>query len=340
MVDATEVPSLSIVIPVYNEPRWIEQSVCDAVAAVRRSPFARDAELVIVDDGSDQATKSVLARLSAGVETRVITQDNQGRFAARQTGIEAAKGDLVLLLDSRVSIRPDSLRFLAPRLANGSAQDVWNAHVDIDVRANPFARFWRTIAHAAWPDYLNNPRTMSYGLEDYDRYPKGTTCFMAPRSLLLEALGEFRSLYEDSRYANDDTVLIRSIAEKRRINISPGFACLYRSRDSTARFLRHSFHRGIVFVDGFGRPGTRFFPFLLAFFPVSAALLVLALVRPRQALRLALAAPMMAALGATAIKRPPRDVLAFSILSGPFSVAYGAGIWRGGLLALKRRLSR
>ena len=331
------VPSLSIVIPLYNEPDWIARCVQNAVQAVQGSPVAARAELVIVDDGSDAPTKEALAALSASVPTRVISQENRGRFEARKAGIEAARGDLVLLLDSRVLIDDDSLRFVYS-LLDGDPLPVWNGHVDVEVTRNPFARFWRTIAFAAWPDYLQNPRTMSYGLDDYDRYPKGTTCFLAPREALVSALAQFRSMYEDPRFANDDTVLIRSIAEGNRINLSPGFACRYHARDSLPRFLRHSFHRGIVFVDGFARPGTRFFPVIVAFFPSSVAFAVLAAKRPLWAAAVAGSVPLVAGAWAARLRRPPADVIAFAALSGPFTAAYSAGIWRGGLMAVRARL--
>jgi glycosyltransferase involved in cell wall biosynthesis len=330
------VPSLSIVIPVFNEPDWIGRCVRDAIEAVRSYPFADVTELVIVDDGSDEPTREALAALEPGVPTHTITQENRGRFEARRAGIQAASGDLVLLLDSRVRIDTDALRFVSARM--DGELPVWNGHVEVDVAGNPFARFWRTVAFAAWPDYLRNPRTMSFGLDDYDRYPKGTTCFLAPRESLLSALTEFRSMYDDPRFANDDTVLIRSIAHRQRINLSPGFACRYHARESLPRFLRHSFHRGTVFVDGFGRRGTRFFPVVVAFFPGSVAFAVLAAKKPLWAGGIAAGIPLLAACWAARLRRPPADVAAFSALSGPFAAAYSAGIWRGGAMALRARL--
>jgi hypothetical protein len=210
----------------------------------------------------------------------------------------------------------------------------------MDVEGNPFARFWRTITYAAWHEYLANPRTTSFGLDEYDRFPKGTTCFLAPRDSLVRAMDQFESLYDDTRFSNDDTVLIRSIAAEQRINISPGFAATYISRDSLSSFLRHTVHRGTVFLDGFARPGTRFAGALRAFFPISLGFAMLAVLKPRLALRMAATGPVAAALGAIALRRPPRDVAAFSLLSGPFAIAYAVGIWRGALLRARTRTDR
>jgi hypothetical protein len=133
-------------------------------------------------------------------------------------------------------------------------------------------------------------------------------------------------------------VLIRSIAHRQRINLSPGFACRYHARESLQRFLRHSFHRGTVFVDGFGRRGTRFFPVVVAFFPASVGFALLATKKPRWAAAIAAAVPLLAAGWAAKLRRPVGDVVAFSALSGPFTAAYSAGIWRGGVMAVLARV--
>lgn len=330
-------PSLSVVIPVYNEPGWIATVVADLVTAQQRSLFT-DVELIVVDDGSDEETKVVLAGLSAPFPVRIIAQENAGRFGARRTGVAAAGGELVLLIDSRVSIGPDALRFVADHLTDTGDLPVWNAHVEVDVKGNPYARFWNVLTEAAFSEYFGNPRTTSFGLEEFDRFPKGTTCFLAPRVLLQDAIDGFHSYYEDARDANDDTILIRTIAGRQRINISPGFWCLYRSRDSLGPFLRHAFHRGGVFVDGYGRPGTRFFPLIVSFFPVSMASLVFAARRPRTAMSVASLAPVAAAGAGVAMRRPRADVAALAALAPLWATAYGAGIWRGALLALRARV--
>ena len=141
-------PSLSIVIPVFNEPYWLPIAVADVVAAQQASPFA-EAELVIVDDGSNEATREAIRNLEAPIPIHVIHQENAGRHVARGQGIRHARGDLVLLIDSRVSIRPDALRFVGEGLQDGEPLPIWNAHVDIDLQNNPYARFWNVLTENA-----------------------------------------------------------------------------------------------------------------------------------------------------------------------------------------------
>jgi glycosyltransferase involved in cell wall biosynthesis len=334
----TAPPSLSVVVPVFNEPYWIGRMVESAVAAIGESSFA-DVEFVVVDDGSDAETRKALDSLDVPFPLRVIRQQNAGRFRARAQGIRAARNDLVLLLDSRVLLDRDACTFLAGHLNSDEARLVWNGHVEPAPDSNVFGRFWAALPAIFWGRYLRKPETTSYGLDEFDWFPKGTGCFVAPRALLLEALEEFSSLFDDSRHASDDTQLIRSIAARTRINISPGFSGVYVARSSPSAFFRHAYHRGIHFVDSYGRPGTRFFPTVVAFFPASVLGGLLLLARPRLGL-LALAAPPIAGGLAVAARRPTRDAVAFGLLALPFTATYGAGIWRGGVLALTSRVRR
>jgi hypothetical protein len=157
--------------------------------------------------------------------------------------------------------------------------------------------------------------------------------------LLLDGIAAFQSRYADLRRANDDTPLLRWISEREPIHIAPGFSCRYRARTTMSSFLRHSLHRGVVFVDGHGRKESRFFPAVVLFYPASAALAVATLRRP-------LAAPAaLAALGvgASAIgilrRRSPLEIASLGLLTPVYGVAHGLGMWRG-LLAISRERLR
>jgi glycosyltransferase involved in cell wall biosynthesis len=318
--------ALSVVMPVFNEAAQLPQTLAALVAALDGSGF--DAEVVVVDDGSTDGSAEIAANAVAGLgPARVIRQENNGRFEARRVGLRAAAHDLVLLLDGRVQLDRGALSYVRERVEAGA--DVWTAHVDIDADGNPYAIFWKLIAELGWSDYFDDPRETSFGLEDFDRFPKGTGCFLVPRRLLLDALAAFRSHYADLRHANDDTPLLRWIAERTRINVSPQFRSTYRPRMTLEAFLRHSFHRGLVFLDGHGRRESRFFPAAVAFYPASA-LLVAAAARKLLVLPLSLLGVSTAAAGFGVLrKRDSTEVASLALLSPVYAVAHGAGMWRG-----------
>jgi hypothetical protein len=243
----------------------------------------------------------------------------------------------VLLLDSRVTLHPGALAFVAGRLEAGD--DVWNGHVEVPTDGNPYAAFGKALVAVAWKDYLRQPRTTSFGIEEFDRYPKGTTCFLAPRQLLVAAAANFRTMYEDDmRLANDDTPMLRWIAARTPIHISPSFACEYEARSTLQAFLRHSFHRGTVFVDGHLRRESRFFWPAVAFFPTSVFAIVTAVRRPRLAAAAAAVSGVAAGSLAAAHGCTRAESCATAALAPVYLFAHGAGMWRGLGLAVRGRL--
>jgi glycosyltransferase involved in cell wall biosynthesis len=330
--------SLSIVIPVYNEASELRRTLQALVRALE--PTAFEADVVVVDDGSTDGSADVArSTLDGRLRATIVSQPNRGRFEARRAGLESAQGEWVLVLDSRVRLAADALVYVEPRLAAG--ESVWNGHVHVRDDGGPWGTFWKLLAELAWKDYFTEPRETSFGSEDFDRFPKGLGCFLAPRELLIGALTNFHTRFEDTRRSNDDTPVIRWIAAKKRIHISPGFACEYIPRTTLRGFLRHALHRGVVFFDGHGRRSSGFFPAVVAFYPVSAASAILALRRPLRVLPLAAAAIAVAgAAVALSRGRSPRETRAFATVLPAYSAAHGAGMWLGLLLAVRDRLRR
>jgi glycosyltransferase involved in cell wall biosynthesis len=316
--------SLSVVMPVINEARNLPRTLESLTAALDDSGF--DADLIVVDDGStDGSGKIARDTVNGRIPVRVLRQANSGRFEARRRGLEVADGRFVLFLDARVRLDRDALRFVYERLADMQA---WNGHVRIETD-NPFGIFWRLLAELAWRDYFDDPRTTSYGAAEFDRFPKGTTCFLAPRELLVAAFDRFDPQYRDVRMANDDTPILRALAERQRISVSPAFACVYEPRSSLVGFLRHSFRRGTVFVDGHGVRESRFFPAVVAFFPLSAALMVAALRRPWLAPAALVACGTAAAAYGMRAKRTSREVATLAAVTPLYALGHGLGMWRG-----------
>lgn len=99
-------PRVSVIVPIYNAagtlpmtvPAWLEQDL--------------RAEWLLVDDGSCDGTSELLHSLVASSDTvRVLTHDgNRGRAAARNTGIAAAAGEVLLFLDADMRPEVDFVR--------------------------------------------------------------------------------------------------------------------------------------------------------------------------------------------------------------------------------------
>ena len=95
-------PLVSIVIPAYNCARWIDETL----RSVYRQTY-RNWEIILVDDGSTDDTKAALAPHMDRI--RYYLQENGGTAAARNTGLQRARGELIAFLDNDDIWLPEKL---------------------------------------------------------------------------------------------------------------------------------------------------------------------------------------------------------------------------------------
>lgn len=102
--DATSPPKVSVVVPVCDRAATIKR----CMDSVLRQDF-RDLELIVVDDGSRDATRDIVRSVDDQRVRLIEHGRNSGASAARNTGIEAARGDYIALLDSDDVFLPGKL---------------------------------------------------------------------------------------------------------------------------------------------------------------------------------------------------------------------------------------
>src|SRR5688500_43296 len=98
-------PRVSVVIPAYQEG-WCGGA---AVSSVLWQTF-EDLEIVVVDDGSTDATAAVVEALDGPIT--LVQQENAGVAAARNRGIAAARGELIAFLDADDLLFPEHVEAL------------------------------------------------------------------------------------------------------------------------------------------------------------------------------------------------------------------------------------
>ena len=112
-------PSISVIMPVWNR----EEYVCRAIESALGQSY-RPFEIIVIDDGSTDTSRDVIRdRFAVEIRTgvvKLIEKPHTGVSDTRNTGLEAAAGDLIAYLDSDNVWRPDYLLVMAALFAGRS----------------------------------------------------------------------------------------------------------------------------------------------------------------------------------------------------------------------------
>jgi glycosyltransferase involved in cell wall biosynthesis len=109
---------VSILIPAYNAERWIAETIDSALNQTWNKK-----EIIIVDDGSKDATLQVAKRFESGL-VKVIAQENSGASAARNKALEFAQGDYIQWLDADDLLAPEKISLQMAQREAGSGDRV------------------------------------------------------------------------------------------------------------------------------------------------------------------------------------------------------------------------
>ena len=200
-------PKVSVIIPTFNHRAVILETLESAFA--QRLP---DSEIIVVNDGSPDDTKTLLEPLVRAGRIEYIEQPNQGVATARNTGIARARGEYIALLDDDDLWPPDKLQWQVAYLdANpdvgvvaGTLQTI-DDHASLGQRAgvypqitfeslfrgNPFYSPGQTLIRAGLLRDIGGLDTSIWGADDWDlwfRIAKKTRIVMVDRLALFYRL--------------------------------------------------------------------------------------------------------------------------------------------------------
>lgn len=164
---------ISVIVPAYQAETTISRAL-QSILAFR----SLSVEVIVVDDGSNDATASIVARIAtADSRVRLIRQKNGGRSSARNVGVSASKGEWIMFLDSDDYLLPKAEDVLISSLeTHGDAtllvfgmitsgdrrvltafpdpETVLENHGGVTVSARDLAA---TMIDGTWPDLVPNP---------------------------------------------------------------------------------------------------------------------------------------------------------------------------------------
>ncbi|MFA5181534.1 MAG: glycosyltransferase family 2 protein [Syntrophales bacterium] len=112
---------LSIILPVFNE----SATVAEAVNAVLITPYRK--EIIVVDDGSTDGTRDILARICHPDVHIVFHEKNAGKGGAVRSGFAQATGDIILIQDADLEYDPSEYHILLQPILAGKADVVYGS---------------------------------------------------------------------------------------------------------------------------------------------------------------------------------------------------------------------
>lgn len=115
-------PLLSVVMPVYNERETVEEIIRRVLAVQVRT------QLIVVDDGSNDGTREILAGLQRELGFELVLQPrNQGKGAALRRGFQEIRGELVVIQDADLEYSPEEYPQLIELICKGRADVVYGS---------------------------------------------------------------------------------------------------------------------------------------------------------------------------------------------------------------------
>ena len=119
---STHTPKVSVGIPVYNGERYVE----DAIASALNQTYS-PLEVIVIDDGSTDRSAAIAKGFP---NVRYAFQENQGISAARNRGVEMARGEYLAFLDADDVWMPDKLRLQMTAIEGDPTLSLVFGHVE------------------------------------------------------------------------------------------------------------------------------------------------------------------------------------------------------------------
>jgi glycosyltransferase involved in cell wall biosynthesis len=181
---ADPAPTISVVIPAYNEERYIAEAL-DAVLGQTRPPL----EIIIVDDGSTDRTVEIVE--GYGDQLRLLQQENRGCPGAFDTGFRQARGEYVALGPADDVWEPRKLEW---------QQEILAAHPEVDVVFGAARRFGLASGDHVRPARTGVLETDWFATEMYRRNLIADPSAVVRRSLYLDLGGYEPLIGEDYEF--------------------------------------------------------------------------------------------------------------------------------------------
>jgi GT2 family glycosyltransferase len=230
-------PRASVIVPVHNGAATIHACLVSVLAQ-----DTADFEVLVVDDASTDATREIVRSIPDPRLRLLHLDDNRGPAAARNHAIRAARGDVLLLLDSDCVAQPGWVRLhlAAQREARVVGGAVVGASRSVFGRADGYCS-WFSSAPA-------RPR----GFVDHHL----PTANLSVARAVFERVGLFRE--GERLYSEDAELCDRARGAGEAILFDPAIAVVHHDRDTLRGYLRHQWIGGVQTLNYRREPGAAY----------------------------------------------------------------------------------
>ena len=230
-------PSVSVVVPIYNVEKYLSKCVESLL-----SQSLRDIEVVLVDDGT-QDDGGAIAEKYAFTDQRikVVHQDNRGLGPARNSGIKVATGDYVGFVDGDDWVEPDMFEGLYRTAREVDADIVVSGHCDVSNGEKTYIKTHPLAGQIIEGDSIEPVRLNLYGHrlgdEEVESFPMSVCMSIYRRSLIDDNSLQFEEILSEDVFFN-----LKAYRAARRIAFTGDTGYCYRKdgQDSITRTFSDS----------------------------------------------------------------------------------------------------
>lgn len=225
-------PSFSIIVPTYQR----RDLVCEMVGALRGLEYPGEIELIVVVDGSTDGTAAALQEMDLPFPKTIISQDNAGLAAARNTGAAAASNEIYFFLDDDMICQPDIVQQHAQSYAAGADAVVGEIPLD---SGSPGGFLTQGIAK--WAEHSATEARARRELTPFNIYGGQ----ISVRAAVFRELGGFDAGFtENGKYGKEDADFGVRLLRGYRVVHSPAAISWHRYVVTPAEYLRRGFELG------------------------------------------------------------------------------------------------